>query len=198
MTFGKELGVIVASYALGCFTFGYYLARWRAGVDVRSTGSGSAGGSNVARVLGPPGLLATIVGDVAKGAAAAGAAVLLGLEAWGFWLVAFAVVAGHIWPAQLGFRGGKGAATAGGTLLVFDFWVVVVFTLIVLLMFVVFRRTTPSGLVAVTALPAVAAILGYTFVDIAGIIALVTVVLVAHRSNIRQMFSSAHPASVGR
>src|ERR1035441_2499722 len=57
----------LAAYALGCFTTGYYLVRWRTGQDVREVGSGSVGARNVGRLLGRQGFLATMLCDFGKG-----------------------------------------------------------------------------------------------------------------------------------
>ena len=114
------LGVVLGSYFLGCFSTGYYLVRQRTGQDIRELGSGSTGARNAGRVLGRPGFWWTMAGDLAKGGIAVGLALALTgserveLLAW------LAVVAGHIWPAQLGFRGGKGVSTSLMGLLVFD------------------------------------------------------------------------------
>ena len=58
---GRALLLVLASYLLGCFVTGYYLVRWRTGEDVRRTGSGSAGASNVSRILGAGGFAATLL-----------------------------------------------------------------------------------------------------------------------------------------
>ena len=122
----RELLVALGAYALGSFSTGYYLVRLRTGRDIRLLGSGSAGGRNVARSVGLTASAMTLAGDAAKGALAAGTAVLLGLETWAVMLVIGAVVAGHIWPPQLQFRGGKGLATVMGAVLVFDYVLVLI------------------------------------------------------------------------
>src|SRR5579859_7966679 len=113
---GRVAGILAASYLLGCFTSGYYFVRWRLGQDIRDSGSGNVGARNVGRLLGAPGFLATTAADVAKGMLA----VWLALEfTHDFRLAGLAmltVVLGHIWPVQLGFRGGKGVATSIGAL----------------------------------------------------------------------------------
>src|SRR5687767_9587168 len=103
--------VLAAAYLLGCFSTGYYLARLRTGQDIRSVGSGSAGGSNVGRLLGKSGFAITMLGDTLKGALAVAVGVYAGLAPWLLGVVMLAVVLGHIFPVQLGFRGGKGLAT---------------------------------------------------------------------------------------
>lgn len=113
------LGVL-AAYALGCFNTGYYLVRWKTGRDIRQFGSGSTGAKNAGRALGPWGFGASLLGDMLKGVLAVCGAQLGGFTPAGQGLVMLAVIAGHNWPAQLRFRGGKGAATSYGALLFFD------------------------------------------------------------------------------
>lgn len=111
------VATLVAAYALGCLNTGYYLVRARTGEDLRARGSGTAGATNTGRLLGRAGFVAAMLGDVLKGVLA----VLLGRWALGepgAALAAATVVAGHIYPVQLGFRGGKGLATAFGAAVV--------------------------------------------------------------------------------
>ena len=123
-TYAIEIALIAAAYAIGCLSTGYYLVRLRSGADVRSMGSGNIGARNVGRVVGKWGFAVTLAGDTAKGAAPVAAALLLDMEPWVLIAVLLAVVAGHLWPAQLGFRGGKGLATTMGAVLVLDFMLV--------------------------------------------------------------------------
>jgi glycerol-3-phosphate acyltransferase PlsY len=115
-----RLVALIGCYALGCFATGYYLVRLRTGGDLRRLGSGTVGATNVGRVLGSRAYAATALADIAKGAVAVLLSRRAGLE--GGWLAAaaLAVAAGHVWPAQLGFRGGKGVATSFGALLGID------------------------------------------------------------------------------
>lgn len=186
---GIEIGILFLSYVIGCLVLGYYLTRWLTGVDLRATGSGNVGARNASRVLGTTGLVTTVMWDVGKGSAVGTIAYMMGVDGWTFWLTGLAVSAGHIWPAQLGFRGGKGVATAGGFLLVFDHLLIVAFIVIVLLNFVFLRKLTPSGLIAIALLPVSAATMGYRFVDILGIIALVIIVLGAHWHDLKVIMS---------
>ncbi|RPH98541.1 MAG: glycerol-3-phosphate 1-O-acyltransferase, partial [Lysobacterales bacterium] len=95
-------------------------------VDIRSSGSGNAGGTNAFRTQGFAFALPVVIIDVGKGALAAWLLPQLDLAALGqpapqlYQLVgcAFAAVVGHCYPVWYGFRGGKGAATAVGALLV--------------------------------------------------------------------------------
>jgi glycerol-3-phosphate acyltransferase PlsY len=197
MVSGTELIVISACYALGCLSTGYYLVRFRTGRDVRLLGSGSAGSMNVSRALGTPGFVVTFLGDVAKGATATLAAVYFGLGPWGVMLAVVAVVAGHIWPVQLRFRGGKGLATALGAVLLFDYWLVIAVVIVAAITLAVARNPTMSAMIAVAAAPGVAAIMGHPFVDLIGISMVALFILNAHRSNIREIVGGASPRSGG-
>ena len=108
---------LVLSYLLGSVSGSLLLGRLR-GVDIRTLGSGNAGGTNALRTQGVAFGLGTVLVDVGKGAlVAAGARWALVGEAWPLACV-FAAVCGHVWPVFHGFRGGKGAATVVGGLAV--------------------------------------------------------------------------------
>jgi hypothetical protein len=101
----------IAGYTLGCLNTGYYLVRVRTGRDLRAEGSGTAGATNAGRFLGRAGFGLALLGDLVKGSLAVGAALALGAGEAGAAAAAVGVVTGHIYPVQLGFRGGKGLAT---------------------------------------------------------------------------------------
>ena len=111
------LSVGVMAYLLGSIPFAFLIAR-RAGVDLRTTGSGNVGATNLLRASDwPRGLLAALL-DAAKGAIA-----VFATDRWaaGAALVSAAgvfAVLGHVAPAWLRFRGGKGVATGAGVLAV--------------------------------------------------------------------------------
>lgn len=119
------LSVAIAAllgYLLGSIATGAIVSR-RFGTDVRQRGSGSTGGTNIARIHGWKAGLAVIVADAFKGYLAVRLMAGFGPDPTGvgndgLQLVAgLATIAGHIWPAFSGFRGGKGVATSAGVLL---------------------------------------------------------------------------------
>lgn len=112
------LVTILAAYLLGSVSFAALLVRWRAGVDLRTVGSGNLGATNAGRVLGKRGAIAVYVLDFFKGAIPVAAWRMLGDGAFeiGF-LAGIAAVVGHCFPIWHGFRGGKGVATASGVIL---------------------------------------------------------------------------------
>lgn len=114
--------VILLAYLLGSVPFGFLIVRWTGGGDVRETGSGGTGATNVTRRAGKKAGVLTLVLDAAKGALAVALARALVAEDFGvnWWVAgaALAAVAGHCFPVWLGFRGGKGVATGLGVFLV--------------------------------------------------------------------------------
>ena len=187
-------GLMALAYALGCLSTGYYLARIRTGRDIRSEGSGNAGARNVGRVLGPGAMAITLAGDTAKGALPIIAARVVDIDPWAFIGVALAAVAGHVWPAQLGFSGGKGLATAMGVALVMDFRIVLAALVIAAIGWAVSRNITAGGLIAVALAPFVALVLGIRLEFVAGIGLLSLAMMVTHRDNIRTVLSELKAA----
>lgn len=115
--------LLLAAYLLGSVSGSLVLGRAR-GVDIREQGSGNAGGTNALRTQGWKFALGAALVDVGKGVLAtwialrwAPVGVSLSVTAHGY-LAAGAAMVGHVWPLWHGFRGGKGAATLIGGLLV--------------------------------------------------------------------------------
>jgi len=103
---------IVIAYLLGGIPFGFLLVKLTRGTDVRESGSGNIGATNVLRTSGPAVGVATLLLDIAKGYLAVWLAAELtgGLPEWTS-LAALAVMAGHAFPVLLKFQGGKAVAT---------------------------------------------------------------------------------------
>ncbi|MCX6922054.1 MAG: glycerol-3-phosphate acyltransferase [Verrucomicrobia bacterium] len=177
-------GVFIAAYALGCFTTGYYLVRLRLGQDIHSSGSGSVGARNVGRLLGWQGFLVTVLGDFGKGALAVWAAQHFTADARLVLLAMLAVVAGHVWPVQLYFRGGKGMATALGALLAYDYQLALAVALLFAMAFAALRKTVLPGLFALACLPLISWYLAHGPAEMAGTALLAGLVLLAHRKNL--------------
>lgn len=114
----NALAVVPAAYLIGSFSGSLLLGRLR-GVDIRTQGSGNAGGTNALRTQGWRFALGVVAIDVGKGALASALAraSVHDAQAWVFAAV-LAAMAGHVWPLFHGFRGGKGAATLVGGLAV--------------------------------------------------------------------------------
>lgn len=183
------LVIAVASYALGCISFAYYAVRISTGEDIRELESGTAGARNVARVLGRPAALAVMAGDIGKGALAVWVAKAVATDVQGALLAMTLVVAGHIWPLQLGFRGGKGLATGLGALLVAMPAVALGATALNAILSLVLRSPTAGTLLA-TAITPILAISLAQGAKAAALLALpVGIILLSHRENISRLIS---------
>jgi glycerol-3-phosphate acyltransferase PlsY len=196
---------IVLSYLAGSLNGSLLLGRLR-GVDIRSLGSGNAGGTNALRTQGPWFALGAVLIDVAKGwfAAALVPTIALPIGPAGappvtnVWLpaaCAFAAVLGHVYPAFHGFRGGKGGATVVGALMalspgalvtILAAWLATVMVLgFVSLGTMVAAAVLPLALLAVQAQPRVPLL----------VFGLATAIFViyAHRSNVRRLRLGTEP-----
>jgi glycerol-3-phosphate acyltransferase PlsY len=113
------LSIPAATYLLGSMPFGLLLGKLFGAADVRKAGSGNIGATNVARVAGPLAGILTLLLDTAKGALAVLLAARLTNDS-ALWMMIAGLCAllGHCFPIWLGFRGGKGVATAAGVFLV--------------------------------------------------------------------------------
>jgi glycerol-3-phosphate acyltransferase PlsY len=124
-----ELGAkFLLSYFIGSVMGSLVVGRLRGGIDIRTMGSGNAGGTNALRTQGVGFAIGVMIIDVGKGVVGTG--VVPGLElpfvatdpeisrTWLMLCCAAASVIGHVWPLWHNFRGGKGAATLVGTLVI--------------------------------------------------------------------------------
>lgn len=127
---------IAVAYLLGGIPFGYLLVKITTGRDVRESGSGNIGATNVLRTTGRGVAVATLLLDIAKGYAAAWfAARITGGDAFWTSAAALAVMAGHAYPVFLKFKGGKAVASFIGAFLYIAplplFAVLIVFVVVV-------------------------------------------------------------------
>lgn len=185
------IAAIVAAYLLGSIPFGYLMVRWRKGIDVRTTGSGATGATNVMRSLGVAGFVATFVLDFGKGAAA----VLLAERLTGNdarWVAAagVAAVAGHILPVWLGFRGGKGVATGVGVFVALAPVPMGVALVVFAVVVAAFRYVSLGSIVAAAAFPLLFYYRNHPpGALLAGSIGAATLIIARHYGNVRRLVS---------
>jgi acyl phosphate:glycerol-3-phosphate acyltransferase len=144
--------VVAGSYLLGSIPFGYLLVRICRGEDVRRSGSGNIGATNVSRTSPMLGVL-TLLLDALKGTAAVWVTKLF---APGYTIMALAAlfaVFGHMFPFWLGFRGGKGVATGLGAFVVIAPGSVLVAAGIFVLVVLIFRYVSLGSIIAVAFFP---------------------------------------------
>src|SRR5690606_34718592 len=138
---------------LGTFPTGLLVGR-RHGHDPTAEGSGNPGATNVARVAGRTAGLVVLLVDLAKGAIPAAVGLAAGGTLLGLACGAAAVI-GHIFPATRHFRGGKGVATASGTVIVVYPWLSLIVGAVFMVTLAVTRRVSAASVAMAVALPVV-------------------------------------------
>ena len=195
---------MVATAALSCLLgsipFGYLLVRIIRGEDVRRSGSGNIGATNVARKSRGLGVL-TLLLDAAKGFLAVQVAALICrfpehdprlYRAMA--LSALLAIVGHMFPVWLGFRGGKGVATALGAFLRFSAASVLIAVIIFFVVVLVSRRISLGSIVTAALFPVVASFFLPRDALILGLISAAAVlIIIRHHQNIRRLLSGQEP-----
>jgi glycerol-3-phosphate acyltransferase PlsY len=206
--------IAAAGYLLGSIPFGYVLVRVFRGEDVRRSGSGNIGATNVARNSPILGLL-TLLLDALKGSTTVAVGILLSPPLferfslshipWGTILPAsspdivtyaalaalFAVI-GHVFPIWLNFRGGKGVATGLGAFLMIAPKAVLVSAAIFLVLVLVFRYVSLGSIAAVAAFPNLALLFheyGNTAIALVSMAMASLLIVVKHYANIRRLLA---------
>ncbi len=174
------------------FTNGLLVGR-RAGHDPTTEGSGNPGATNVARLAGRWAGVAVLLGDLAKGALAAGVGLAVGGQMLGLACGA-AAVAGHVFPVTRGFRGGKGVATASGMVIVcypaYSLAVGAVFVVTAL----VTRRVSAASLAMAVAFPLVLVVADRPGGEVLIAAGVSLCVIVRHHANIARLVRGHEPA----
>ena len=192
------LVIAATSYLLGSIPFGYLLVRIVRGEDVRKSGSGNIGATNVSRKSPILGVL-TLLLDAAKGAAAIVVSYLIvdrvaaGVPTYEQLAVAalFAIV-GHMFPVWLKFRGGKGVATGLGAFALLAPKAVLVAVGIFVLVAVLFRYVSLGSIVAVAVFPLLVWFIHQfgTSRTALSLVALASLLIIArHHENIRRLLA---------
>jgi len=183
------------SYMLGSIPFGYLLVRFIRGKDIRQTGSGNIGATNVARTSPWLGLV-TLILDALKGIAA----VVITRKLFPSQVLPiFAgcmAIAGHAFPVWLRFRGGKGVATGLGSFLVLVPKTVLIMVGVFVAIFLSFRYVSLASMLTVALFPLVAWILNPYFdsAEIIIFLALASLLIIAkHHANIRRLLNHTEP-----
>ena len=181
--------VVVIAYLLGSIPFGYLIVRRRIGADIRQTGSGGTGATNVSRRAGKTAGILTLLLDAAKGCVAVVIAQVVSGDDWMVAAAAIAALVGHIFPVWLGFRGGKGVATAVGIFAVLAPIALLCAGVIFLAIVVTTRYVSLGSIIAAVLVPVFVWFQsGLQPVLTAAIVAAALIVL-AHRGNIKRLAS---------
>jgi glycerol-3-phosphate acyltransferase PlsY len=183
-------GAMLLGYLLGSIPFGVILTCAFGAGDLRQIGSGNIGATNVLRT-GRKGLAAaTLLLDLAKGAAAV---LITGWLFHGHQIpAAAAALLGHCYPVWLKFKGGKGVATLMGIVLALHWPIGLVYALVWLGLLAVLRISSVAGMAAAISAPITAAVLG-DFDAVFLLVALALIVLWKHRANVERLIQGNEP-----
>lgn len=180
----------ICSYLFGAIPTGLILTRWFGKEDIRKAGSGNIGATNVYRVAGRKLGIITLIGDCLKGVIP----VVIAQQAFDLTgtalaLVALAAFVGHCYPVYLGFKGGKGVATALGIFLVFSPLAVLTALVVFVLFLWRWRYISLASIAAAAAIaPAIHLTTGsWPIFTVTLIIA--AIVIWRHKSNIERLRS---------
>jgi glycerol-3-phosphate acyltransferase PlsY len=201
----RILLILTIAYVIGSIPSGYLIVRAKEGGDVRETGSGGTGATNVSRSAGRGAGILTLGLDVIKGVFVVFLAGILsdGLFPYADWTIALAgvlAILGHIFPVWLRFRGGKGVATALGVFMMLAPIVVLIALVVFAITFALTRYVSFASLVAISSI-AITILLLTLFDPLElpnAIAALLSAGLVffAHRANIKRLIAGTEPKFV--
>ena len=185
------ISLIFISYLIGGISSAYLVTRLVLGQDIRNLGDNNPGAANVFRNVSPKAGLTVGVLDILKGVLA----VLLvrsltdstALEL----MAGVTVVAGHNWPIHLGFRGGRGAATAVGVLLIAVPLVSVPVAAVSLMVLQFTKRATVALGVFLITVPVLTFPVGYSYTMVSYVIAVPVLVGLTHYLNTKVLGSQA-------
>ena len=189
------IGVLILAYLLGSIPFGLLFSRMGGLGDIRETGSGNIGATNVLRSGNKMLAALTLLTDAAKGSVA----IFIALDLVGFpaaYWAGLAALLGHIFPVWLSFKGGKGVAVFIGTGIVLSPLPGLSMLSVWLLVALIFRRSSLAALIATLSVPLYMAVLG----EIYGALVVgvqVGVIYWAHRDNISRLRKGQEPR-IGR
>lgn len=181
--------LLTGAYLVGAIPCGVVLTRLAGAGDVRQAGSGNIGATNVYRVAGRGLGIATLIGDALKGVLPVLAAKLLHLSPEQVALVAAVAFLGHLYPVYLGFKGGKGVATALGIFLVLSPAAVGLATLLFVLLLWKWRYVSLGSVSAAAVMPPLVFLLTGSVPLLVATCFISLMVIVRHRDNLRRLLA---------
>ena len=178
------------SYLIGAIPFGLLFSRM-AGKDVRKEGSGNIGATNVSRVLGKKLGILTLLCDLVKGFLPVFvASIVLPIgDNWELFvgLCGLAAVLGHMFPIYLGFKGGKGVATALGVFLFFSPWSIAIGLMVFVVVVGISGFVSAGSLAASGMIPFFILLLGGSFSTFLCSAVIAILIWIRHSSNIGRL-----------
>ena len=180
--------LIISAYLIGAIPTGVILTRLAGGEDIRSAGSGNIGATNVYRVAGRKLGVITLVGDCLKGVIP----LLIAQQGFslppsGIALVALAAFIGHCYPVYLGFKGGKGVATALGIFLVLSPLSVLCLLVVFVLILWKWRYISLASISAAATVPLLVLWFESSFALFVATLVIAAIIIWKHRANIERL-----------
>ena len=187
------LAMIVGGYLLGSIPFGIVVSKCLGTVDPRTAGSRNIGFTNVLRVSGKKAGFLTLAGDLGKGWLVGWLAMQVADDAWWPWLIALSPIIGHLSSVFLGFRGGKGVATALGVMIGVSPSIGFIAVLIWLVTASVWRYSSGAAITAFMLVPVLAVVLqtGQQFVLFTIVVSVL--ILWRHKDNMIRLWNGTEP-----
>ena len=185
--------IAVGGYLLGSIPFGLVVAKSLGTIDPRTAGSRNIGFTNVLRLSGKTAGVLTLAGDMGKGWLVAWVAAQLFDREAVVAAVALTPIVGHLYSVFLGFRGGKGVATAMGAVLGMVPSVGVVVILVWLVTVAVWRYSSGAALAAFGALPVMSLLLGRSWIVVLYSVVVSGLIVFRHRENVVRLWRGTEP-----
>ncbi len=188
------LALIVVAYLIGAVPFAVLVSKALGLADPRAYGSGNPGATNVLRSGSKLAAILTLLGDALKGTFAVwvmarwGSPAALPIAAAG--LAAFL---GHVFPVTLGFKGGKGVATALGVLAAFSGLLALTCAVVWLVIALVFRYSSLAALMAALAAPIAAHLIIGASAITGACVAMAALLVFRHSANIKRLLAGTEP-----
>jgi len=180
-----EVLIIILCYLLGSLPAGYFLVKYFSHEDIRETGSQSVGATNVGRLLGTKGFLITFCIDCFKSFLVVFLIIYVFDKNGLTYFSALGLVLGHIYPIFLNLKGGKGIAVTLGVLLAYNYILLFVLLVALGLTYLFLRKFTSSGLLALMVLPLYNITFKEDYFELAFLIILNIIILIAHKKHIQ-------------
>jgi glycerol-3-phosphate acyltransferase PlsY len=197
----KAVILIAIAYCMGAVPWGVILTRLFGHADVRKAGSGNIGAYNVYRVAGKRLGIMTLLGDLSKGAVPVLIAMSwVGVSDWKaevvVCLIALAAFAGHLFSVFLGFKGGKGVATAAGCLLIMSPLAFLICTLVYVLVLCSSGYSSAGSLSAAALLPGAIWLATHSAPMTVCFLVMAVLVFIRHADNIKRLLKGTEHSSL--
>lgn len=189
--------VIFYSYLLGCFCSAYYLVKIYGNLDIRNIGSGTVGARNAGRLLGKKGFIITFIGDFLKTVLALGVTIYFFRSDTNFSILflssSIAVILGHLFPAQLKFKGGKGVVVFTAIIFVLNFWVLLIsLSVLFLLLLITHNQKLSIAASVLTTIPSSLILMNHypLFLDPVTILAILIAIILLIISHLKKVHAN--------